>query len=106
VSRPILLEYQELLSRPELNIRKVCGNCLMQFIRSHSYSVVPKSQSRITPDPGDDKLLECADQRAPIIGWPAPAACSDVVERKQGDYLSGVHQVGWASLVAVNPESS
>jgi predicted nucleic acid-binding protein len=34
----------------------------MQFIRSHSYSVVPKSQLRITPDRGDDKFLECADR--------------------------------------------
>jgi predicted nucleic acid-binding protein len=61
VSRPILLEYQDLLSRPELKIRRGLRQLLMQFIRSHSYSVVPKSQSRITPDPGDDKFLECAD---------------------------------------------
>jgi predicted nucleic acid-binding protein len=78
----------------------------MQFIRSHSYSVVPKSQLRIPPDPGDDKFLECAD-----------AACADYLvtgtsgifrctRNDQGDYSSGVHHVGWASLVAVTPESS
>jgi predicted nucleic acid-binding protein len=48
------------LSHPELKIRRGLRQLLLQFIRSHVYSVLPKSQLRITPDPGDDKFLECA----------------------------------------------
>ena len=39
VSRPIRLEYQDVLSRPELKIRRL----------------------RIRSEPGDDTFLECAD---------------------------------------------
>lgn len=61
VSRPILLEYQDVLSRPELKIRRGLRQELMQLVRSHSHSVAPKRQLHITADAGDNKFLECAD---------------------------------------------
>lgn len=61
VSRPILLEYQDVLSRPELKIRRGLRQELMQLVRSHSHSVAPTRQLHITADAGDNKFLECAD---------------------------------------------
>jgi putative PIN family toxin of toxin-antitoxin system len=61
VSDAILTEYREVLSRPELQIRKGLRQQLLQLIRSHSYTVVPRHRLDVTKDPDDDKFLECAD---------------------------------------------
>ena len=61
VSPPILLEYQDVLSRPELRIRRSLAQQMMQLIRNGSYSVTPVQKLRITRDAGDNKFLECAD---------------------------------------------
>ena len=61
VSRSIVDEYREVLSRPELKIRKGLRQQLLQFIRNRSYSVAPRVRLELTTDPDDNKFLECAD---------------------------------------------
>ena len=61
VSRPILEEYAEVLSRPELRIRKGLRQQLLQLIRNHSHIVVPSRRLEVASDPDDNMFLECAD---------------------------------------------
>lgn len=61
VSRSILDEYGEVLSRPELKIRKGLRQQLLQFIRNRSFIVAPRVRLEVTADPDDNKFLECAD---------------------------------------------
>ena len=61
VSRPILEEYSEVLSRPELRIRKGLRQQLLQFIKNHCYTVAPTRLLKVTSDPDDNMFLECAD---------------------------------------------
>jgi putative PIN family toxin of toxin-antitoxin system len=61
VSRPILEEYSEVLSRRELRIRKGLRQQLLQLIKNHSYTVVPTRRLDVTSDPDDNMFLECAD---------------------------------------------
>jgi uncharacterized protein len=61
VSEAIFAEYQEVLARPELKIRKGLRQQLLQLIRSHAHSVTPTRSLQVAKDPGDDKFLECAD---------------------------------------------
>lgn len=61
VSDAILAEYRDVLSRPELKIRKGLRQQLIQLIRSHSHSVTPSYVPQVTKDPDDNKFLECAD---------------------------------------------
>ena len=61
VSEAILREYQDVLGRPELRIRKSLQQQLIQHIKNHSYSIGSVRALRITSDPDDNKFLECAD---------------------------------------------
>jgi putative PIN family toxin of toxin-antitoxin system len=61
VSASILSEYQEVLSRPELRIRKAIREQFLQFIKDHAYLVTPYRSLTITSDPHDNMFLECAD---------------------------------------------
>jgi putative PIN family toxin of toxin-antitoxin system len=61
VSRPILEEYAEVLSRPELHIRKGLRQQLMQLIKNHSHIVTPSRRLEVAGDPDDNMFLECAD---------------------------------------------
>jgi uncharacterized protein len=61
VSRPILEEYADVLSRPELGIRKGLRQQLLQLIRNHSHVVVPSRRLEVTSDPDDNLFVECAD---------------------------------------------
>ncbi|MGB7729672.1 MAG: putative toxin-antitoxin system toxin component, PIN family [Candidatus Acidiferrum sp.] len=61
VSRDILEEYREVLSRKELGIRKGLRQQLMELIKSHSYTVATASRLEVTRDPDDNIFLECAD---------------------------------------------
>ena len=61
VSTPILEEYSEVLSRPELKIRRGIRQQFLQLIKNHSYIVAPTRQLEVTPDPDDNMILECAD---------------------------------------------
>ena len=61
LSRSILEEYREVLSRPELKIRKGLYRQLLQLIRNRSHMVEPARRLKVARDPDDDKFLECAD---------------------------------------------
>ncbi len=61
VSTPILEEYSEVLSRPELQIRRGLRQQFLQLIKNLSYIVAPTRHLEITPDPDDNMFLECAD---------------------------------------------
>ena len=61
VSAPILEEYREVLARPELKIRKGPRQQLFQLIKAHSRLVTPARALQVTPDPDDNRFLECAD---------------------------------------------
>jgi putative PIN family toxin of toxin-antitoxin system len=61
VSAPILEEYRDVLSRPELSIRRGLRLQLMQLIRNHGHLVVPSRRLEVTSDPDDNIFVECAD---------------------------------------------
>jgi len=61
VSPAVLAEYRQVLSRPELHIRRGLRHQLLQLVRSRSYSVIPNRRFQVTQDPDDNKFLECAD---------------------------------------------
>jgi len=61
VSDPILAEYSEVLSRPELNVRKGLQRQLIDLIESHSFPVSPSRRLQVAHDPDDNLFLECAD---------------------------------------------
>ena len=61
VSRPILLEYAEVLARPELRIRKGLRLQFLQLIKNHGHTVSPNRRLEVTTDPADNMFLECAD---------------------------------------------
>jgi uncharacterized protein len=61
VSDAIIAEYRDVLSRPELQIRRGLRQQLLQLIKSRSHVVRAARPLGITADPGDDKFLECAD---------------------------------------------
>jgi putative PIN family toxin of toxin-antitoxin system len=61
VSTPILEEYADVLSRPELSIRKGLRLQLLQLIKNHGHLVVPSRRIEVTSDPDDDIFIECAD---------------------------------------------
>ena len=50
-----------MLARPELKIRKVLRQQLLQLIRSQAYSVSLTHPLLVTGDPDDNKFVECAD---------------------------------------------
>jgi putative PIN family toxin of toxin-antitoxin system len=61
VSAPILEEYADVLSRPELSIRKGLRLQLLQLIRNRSHTVVPSRRLEVTNEPDDNIFLECAE---------------------------------------------
>jgi putative PIN family toxin of toxin-antitoxin system len=61
VSTPILEEYADVLSRPELAIRRGLRLQLLQLIKNSSYTVKPSRQLDVANDPDDNMFLECAD---------------------------------------------
>jgi putative PIN family toxin of toxin-antitoxin system len=61
VSYPILKEYADVLSRPELAIRKAIRQQLLQLIKNHSHMVKPSRCFEVCSDPDDNVFIECAD---------------------------------------------
>jgi uncharacterized protein len=61
VSDAILSEYRDVLSRPELKIRKGVRQQLLQLVENHSHLVRPRRPLMVAKDPDDNKFLECAD---------------------------------------------
>ena len=61
VSPPILEEYADVLSRPELSIRKGLRLQLLQLIKNRGRLVTPSRRIEVTSDPDDNIFVECAD---------------------------------------------
>jgi putative PIN family toxin of toxin-antitoxin system len=61
VSLLILQEYNDVLARPELKIRKGLRLQLLQLVRNRSHIVVPRRRLEVATDPDDNIFLECAD---------------------------------------------
>jgi len=61
VSQPILAEYREVLSRPELRIRKGLRQQFLHLVAKSSRIVHPVRKLQVTNDPDDNMFLECAD---------------------------------------------
>jgi uncharacterized protein len=61
VSQPILGEYEDVLARPELKIRKGLRLQLLQLVRNRSRLVAPARPVDAASDPDDNRFLECAD---------------------------------------------
>jgi len=61
VSQPVLDEYNDVLFRAELKIRKSLRLQLLQLIRNRSKRVVPSRRLAVAGDPDDNRFLECAD---------------------------------------------
>jgi len=61
VSAPILEEYADVLSRPELGIRKGLRQQLLELVKNHSHIVAPSRRLEVTSDPDDNIFVGCAD---------------------------------------------
>jgi len=61
VSNAILAEYRDVLSRPELQIRKGLRRQFLDLIRKRAHFVDPVRTVRVAKDHDDDKFIECAD---------------------------------------------
>ncbi len=61
VSAAILSEYRNVLSRPELRIRKGLPQQLLTLIENRARGVSPTRSLQVTSDPDDNIFLECAD---------------------------------------------
>ena len=61
ITAGIFAEYQNVLSRPELAIRKGLRRRLLQLIRNRAHVVSPLRHVAVTTDPDDNLFLECAD---------------------------------------------
>lgn len=61
VSKPVLLEYRDVLSRPELKIRKGLQRQFLDLIEKRGQIVSPTRPLHITSDPDDNIFIECAD---------------------------------------------
>ncbi|PYU66162.1 MAG: putative toxin-antitoxin system toxin component, PIN family [Acidobacteria bacterium] len=61
VSAAIFAKYRDVLSRPELQIRKGLRQQLLQLIGKRAHWVVPERRLQVTSDPGDNIFPECAD---------------------------------------------
>jgi len=61
VSPPILAEYREVLSRPELRIRKALCRQFLDLLRNRAHLISPSRHIAAASDPADNIFLECAD---------------------------------------------
>ena len=61
VSDAIVSEYEMVLARPELKIRRSLRQQLLQLIQNHAHVVRPSRLAQVTPDPADNMFIECAD---------------------------------------------
>jgi uncharacterized protein len=61
VSHPIFKEYADVLSRPELAIRKGIRQQLLQLVKNHSHIVTPSRRLEVCTDPDDNVFIEGAD---------------------------------------------
>jgi len=102
VTDPLLEEYREVLSRPELQIRRGARQRLLQLIGNSSRMVSPRRRIRAAVDPDDDKFRMRRRCPGRLPGHRKPAALSAVLENDQGDRTPRVDRhrcapfAGWA----------
>ena len=61
VSQQILAEYRNVLSRPELHIRRGLRQQLLHLISARSHTVRLGRRLDVASDPDDNMFIECAD---------------------------------------------
>ena len=61
VSAPVLSEYRDVLSRPELKIRRSLQRQLLDLIGNRARLVAPARSLQVTSHPDDNIFVECAD---------------------------------------------
>ena len=61
ISQPIFAEYRDVLSRPELRIRKPLRLQFLDLLRNRTHMVSPTLRIQAAFDPHDNIFLECAD---------------------------------------------
>jgi putative PIN family toxin of toxin-antitoxin system len=61
ISVAVMAEYQDVLARPELRIRKGIQRQLIDLIEQRAYLVKPSRSLQAATDPGDNIFVECAD---------------------------------------------
>jgi putative PIN family toxin of toxin-antitoxin system len=61
ISQPIFAEYRDVLSRPELRIRKPLRLQFLDLLRNRAHMVSPTLRIQAAFDPHDNIFLECAD---------------------------------------------
>lgn len=60
LSRDIMEEYEEVLSRPKFSLSDEAVQGIVEGIRNAGTMVEPKEKLRVSRDPKDDRFLECA----------------------------------------------
>jgi putative PIN family toxin of toxin-antitoxin system len=92
VSRPILEEHSEVLSRPELRIRKGLRRQLLQLIKNHSYPVAPTRRLEFASDP-DDNIFPGVRRRGPcgLSGDWQSEAFSAILEENKSNNTPRIH---------------
>jgi putative PIN family toxin of toxin-antitoxin system len=100
VSTPILEEYEDVLGRPELGIRKGTRQQLIQLIKNHSYTVTPSRPLNVTSDPDDNIFIECADAaRADFLitgnqkHFPTYWKCTKIVTSREFVNIAAPHLI-------------
>jgi hypothetical protein len=91
VLHPILKEYADVLSRPELAIRKGIRQQLLQLVKNHSHIVTPYRRLEICTDPDDNVFLECADAARRLPDYWQSAAFPEILEENQGNNDAGIY---------------
>lgn len=60
ISEEIFLEYSEVIQRRKFGLSKAKVSHALKVIFKHAFVLSPKQKLNITPDPDDNKFLECA----------------------------------------------
>ena len=98
VSNAILAEYRDVLSRPELQIRKGLRRQFLDLIRRRAHLVDPVRTVRVAKDHDDDKFIGMR-RRSPcrLPGNRKPAGLSEVLEEYQDRHVSRVSKPSGAA---------
>jgi len=56
-----MAEYQAVMARPELKIRKSLRLQLLQLLKNRTRMITPSRLHQVTSDPDDNMFVECAD---------------------------------------------
>jgi len=61
VTVPILMEYQQVLSRPRFRLPKGRRQQFLELLKNRAHLVEPVRTLEVTSDPDDNMFLECAE---------------------------------------------